>query len=372
MGRRANSEGSISRRKDGRWMARYTVETPDGTKRKTLYGKTRKEAADKLTEALAARNSGALTFDSEGLTVGEYLDRWLESIRDSVKPVSWENYERNIRLHLKPALGNVKLAKLSPGRIQALYDKKRSTMSPASVKLIHAVLHKALKQAQMWRLVRENVAEATVKPKARAEEIKPLDTHQTKALLAAVAGDRHEALYTLATGARIGELLALRWMDLDADAGILRIERTRSAAKNGPWFTTPKGGKGRSAHLTPRALEALRRHRISQNEERLKAGASWADNDLIFPTRKGALMRPSIVTDDYFKPLLDRVGLPRSVRFHDLRHTAATLPLGRGVHPKLVQELLGHSSIAITLDRYSHWIPSMGEQTAAAMVAALS
>ena len=315
-----------------------------------------------------------MTFDSEELTVGEYLDRWLESIRDSVKPVSWENYERNIRLHLKPALGNVKLAKLTPGRIQALYDKKRTTMSPASVKLIHAVLHKALKQAQMWRLVRENVAEATVKPKARAEEIEPLDTEQTKALLSAVAGDRHEALYTLAltTGARIGELLALRWTDLDTDAGILRIERTRSAAKSGPRFTTPKGGKGRSAHLTPRALEALRRHRISQNEERLKAGASWADNDLIFPTRKGALMRPSTVTDDHFKRLLDHVGLPRSVRFHDLRHTAATLLLGRGVLPKLVQELLGHSSIAITLDRYSHWIPSMGEQTAAAMEAALT
>jgi integrase len=151
-----------------------------------------------LRRSLAARNSGALTFDSEELTVGEYLDRWLESIRDSVKPVSWENYERNIRLHLKPALGNVKLAKLTPGRIQALYDKKRSTMSPASVKLIHAVLHKALKQAQMWRLVRENVAEATVKPKARAEEIRPLDTEQTKALLKAVAGDRHEALHARA------------------------------------------------------------------------------------------------------------------------------------------------------------------------------
>jgi integrase len=182
----------------------------------------------------------------------------------------------------------------------------------------------------MWRLVRENLAEATVKPKARAAEIKPLDTEQTKALLKAVAGDRHEALYTLAltTGARIGELLALRWTDLDADAGILRIERTRSAAKNGPRFTTPKGGKGRSAHLTPRALEAPRRHRISQNEERLKAGASWADNDLIFPTRKGVHMRPSTVTDDHFKPLLDRVGLTRSVWFHDLRHTAATLLLG--------------------------------------------
>jgi integrase len=374
MGRRGNGEGSITKRKDGRWMARYILETSTGPKRKAVYGKTRKEAFDKLTEAQAARNSGALTFDAEELTVGEYLDRWLESTRDSVKPVSWENYARTVRLHLKPTLGNTKLAKLTPGRVQALYDEKRRTLSPASVKLIHAVLHKALKQAQMWRLIRENVAEATVRPKTRAEEIKPLNAEQAKALLAAVAGDRHEALYTLAltTGARIGELLALRWTDLDLEAGILRIERTRSAAKSGPRFTTPKGGKGRSAHVTPRAMEALRRHRISQNEERLKAGASWEDNALIFPTRKGALMRPSTVTDDHFKPLLDRVGLPRSVRFHDLRHTAATLLLGRGVHPKLVQELLGHSSIAMTLDRYSHWIPSMGEQTAAAMEAALS
>jgi integrase len=374
MGRRGNGEGSITKRKDGRWMARYILETSTGPKRKAVYGKTRKEAFDKLTEAQAARNSGALTFDAEELTVGKYLDRWLESTRDSVKPVSWENYARTVRLHLKPTLGNTKLAKLTPGRVQALYDEKRRTLSPASVKLIHAVLHKALKQAQMWRLIRENVAEATVRPKTRAEEIKPLNAEQAKALLAAVAGDRHEALYTLAltTGARIGELLALRWTDLDLEAGILRIERTRSAAKSEPRFTTPKGGKGRSAHVTPRAMEALRRHRISQNEERLKAGASWEDNALIFPTRKGALMRPSTVTDDHFKPLLDRVGLPRSVRFHDLRHTAATLLLGRGVHPKLVQELLGHSSIAMTLDRYSHWIPSMGEQTAAAMEAALS
>jgi Phage integrase, N-terminal SAM-like domain len=180
---------------------------------------------------------------------GPLRRRWLLI----VKPVSWENYERNIRLHLKPAVGNVKLAKLPPGRIQALYDKKRSTMSPASVKLIHAVLHKALKLAQMWRLVRENVAEATVRPRTRAGEIKPLDTEKTKALLAAVADDRNEALYTLAltTDARTGKLLALRRTDLDADACILRIERTRSAAKNGPRFTTPKGRQG-----TKRSLDA--------------------------------------------------------------------------------------------------------------------
>jgi len=308
--------------------------------------------------------------------VGEYLDRWLASTRDSVKPVTWENYARNVRLHIAPALGKVKLAKLQPHHVQALYDEKRLHLSPATVQLIHGVLSSALQQALMWRLVRENVAAPTKRPKMRREEIKPLSADEAKRLLAAAseAGDRHEALYVLAltTGARIGELAALRWTDLDLEAGTLRIERTRSAAKDGPTFTTPKGGKARNAHLTPRALEALRRHRAGQNEMRLAAGVLWEGNDLIFPTRTGGVMRPSTLTDDHFKPLLERAGLPRSVRFHDLRLTAATLLLSRGVHPKLVQELLGHSSIAMTLDRYSHWIPSMGEQTAAAMEAALS
>jgi len=167
-------------------------------------------------------------------------------------------------------------------------------------------------------------------------------------------------------------LLALRWGDLELDAGVLRIERTRSAAKSGPRFTTPKGGKGRSAYLAPRAVEELRRHRLRQNEERLKSGALWQDDGPIFPTRTGTLMRPSTVTDDHFKPALERAGLPRTVRFHDLRHSAATLLLSRNVHPKLVHDLLDHSSIAMALDRYSHWVLSMGEQTAVAMEAALS
>ena len=140
----------------------------------------------------------------------------------------------------------MKLAKLNPGRVQALYDEKRHTLSPASVKLIHAALSKALSQAQRWRLVRENVASLTTRPKRRAEEIKPLTGEQAKAFLSAVAGDRHEALYTLAltTGARIGELLALRWVDLDLDAGVLRIERTRSAARAAHGSRRPKAARG--------------------------------------------------------------------------------------------------------------------------------
>jgi integrase len=174
-------------------------------------------------------------------------------------------------------------------------------------------------------------------------------------------------------GLRIGELLGLRWQDVDLEASgaTLRVRRTKSTAKSGPVFTTPKNGKGRSISLTRRAIEALKAHRAAQNAERLKAGSLWQDYGLIFCTHGGRPLDSHNVARTSFKPLLERAGLP-DIRFHDLRHTCATLLLSRGHHPKLVQELLGHSSVALTLDRYSHVMPGMGEQTAAAMEAELS
>jgi integrase len=172
------------------------------------------------------------------------------------------------------------------------------------------------------------------------------------------------------TGARIGERLAVRWSDLDLDGSVLRIERTRSAAKDRPTFTTPKGGRSRTVRLTPRALEALRAHRTRQTSERL-AAVYWEPTNLIFTTSTGGVVRPSTVTDDVFKALLERAGLPRSTRFHDLRHSVATILLSQGVNVVAVQRLLGHASAAMTLSVYAHYIPSMGEQTAAAMQSAL-
>jgi integrase len=169
----------------------------------------------------------------------------------------------------------------------------------------------------------------------------------------------------------VGELLGLRWEDLDQEAGILRVRRTRSQARTGPTFTAPKNGKGRSMRLTGRAVEALRAHKAAQNAERLKIGDLWEDNGLIFCTSAGRPLDFRNLATASFKPLLKRAGLP-DIRFHDLRHTCATLLLSRGHHPKLVQDLLGHASIAMTLDRYSHVLPGMGDQTAAAMEAALS
>jgi integrase len=191
--------------------------------------------------------------------------------------------------------------------------------------------------------------------------------------LEAACGNRLEALYVLAitAGLRIGELLDLKWEDIDLGAETLRVRRTKSQAKTGPTFTAPKNGKGRSVRLTRRATEALKFHKATQNTERLELGDLWQDNGLVFCTHGGKPLDFRNVRMTSFKPLLRKARVP-DIRFHDLRHTCATLLLSRGHHPKLVQELLGYSSVAMTLDRYSHVLPGMGDQTAAAMEAALS
>jgi integrase len=374
--RRGNGEGSISERADGRWMGRYTVETPTGPKRKyNDYAPTRKGAAEKLTSALAARNGGALFTDADELSLGEYIAGWLEtSVKGSVKAISYEQYARMVRVHVAPALGHIKLVKLTPGHLQSFYQSKLADgMAPGSVRQLHTIVHRALSQAHKWRLVHENVAAATDPPKPQPKEIRPLDADQAMRLLDATRGTRFGAAFVLAltTGARIGEILALHWDDAEPDRATMRIARTLSEAKGGPRFTTPKSGKGRSVKLTALAVEALHRHRARQNEERLRAGGAWCDNDLVFTTRLGTPYQRVHLEKRHFRPLLAQADLPR-ITLHDLRYTAATLLLSEGVHPKLVQELLGHSSIAITLDRYSHFLPSMGDQTALAMDAALS
>jgi len=183
-------------------------------------------------------------------------------------------------------------------------------------------------------------------------------------------GDRFEPLYVVAVhcGLREGELLGLRWEDVDLDAGTLAVRRTLSETKSSGYiFEPPKNGKGRNVRLTNSALEALKRHRAAQNGERLRLGTFWQDDGLIFPSQRGTPMNAKNLTARSFKPLLERAGLPRTVRLHDLRHTCATLLLGKGVHPKIVQELLGHATITITLDTYSHVLPNMQGEAVSAM-----
>ncbi len=373
--KRGNGEGSITRRKNGGWMAQYAVHTAEGRKRKTLYGKTRQEVAAKLAKALSDREGG-LTFDAGSLTVSEYLDRWLaDSVKDTVRQRTWERYEQIVRVHIKPTLGRIKLKGLTPAHIRGLYREKLDAgLSPRTVQYIHTTLHKALKDAVGDGLIPRNVTEAVRAPRPAKKEVRPLSPDQARTFLEAARGDRYEALYVLAVtaGLREGELLGLKWEDIDLDVGSLAVRRTLSEACSGRFFEAPKNGKGRSIKLTRQAVEALRTHRKRQNEERLRFGTLWQDSGLVFPAQTGTSMNAKNLTARSFKPLLERAGLSRTVRLHDLRHTCATLLLGKGVHPKIVQELLGHATIAITLDTYSHVLPNMQGEAVSAMESALS
>ena len=377
MGKRGNGEGTISRRKNGGWMAQYVVHTAEGRKRRTIYGKTRKEVADKLAKAVSDREGG-LVFDAGGLGVGGYLDRWLaDSVKDTVRISTYQGYERICRRHIKPTLGRVKLKDLSVVHVRGLYrERLDSGLAPRMVQLIHVVLHKALKQAVMDGLIPRNVTEAVKAPRPEKKEIEPLSPEQARVLLdaASEAGDRFEALYVLAvsTGMRQGELLGLKWEDVDFEAGTLQVRRTLSTATGGGFrFGAPKTAKSRrSIRLPGMALSALRKHRKAQLEERIKLAGLFVDHGMVFATKTGTpVMRQDLIVRS-FKPLLKRAGLP-DIRFHDLRHTCATLLLAKGVHAKLVQELLGHSTISITLDTYSHVLPGMGDAAAGAMDEAL-
>jgi integrase len=375
--KRGNGEGSIHRRKGGGWCAQYTVYTANGRKRKTLYGKTRQEVAAKLTTGLSDREDGVI-FDAENLTIGEYLDRWLkDSVERNVGPRTLSNYQLQVRQHLRPALGQVKLKALSPAHIQGLYRSKLDAgLAPSSVRYIHAVLHRALKQALRWGLVPRNASESVDLPRLGKEEVEVLLPHEVRAFLDAAREDRLEALYVVAVtvGLRRGELLGLRWTDLELDGEPkLRVGRQLQRMRDGSGrrFVAPKGGKGRTIRLPARTVEALKAHRARQAQARLKAGSLYQDGGLVFASEIGTPLEPSNIDRRSFKPLLEKAGLP-DIRFHDLRHTCATVLLSQGVNPKFVQELLGHADIKLTLGTYSHFLPSMGDQTANAMESALA
>jgi integrase len=375
MGRRGNGEGSITRRKDGLYMGRYTVQTPTGKKRKALYGKTRQEVAEKLTRAMADRDGG-LVFDADNMKVGEYLERWLvDSVLDTVRPTTYERYEQIVRIHIRPALGAMKLKNLAPVHVRGLYrEKLEAGLSARTVQYIHVTLHKALKQAVQDGLIPRNTTEAVKPPQVRREEIRPLSAEQVKVLLETACGDRLEALFVLAihTGLRQGELLGLKWEDVDLEDGTLRVRRTLATAKGGPRLMAPKTKSSRrSVKLTQGAMDALRSHLKGQLQEIDGAGSLWQENGLVFASEIGEFLDRRYLTSRRFKALLKRAQLPE-IRFHDLRHTCATLLLSSNVNPKIVSEMLGHATIAITLDTYSHVLPNMRDQAAAAMEEALS
>ncbi len=379
--KRGNGEGSIYRRKNGTWAAQYTVWTTGGRKRRSVSGKTRAEVSRKLTEAMADRDGG-LVYDAGKLTVGEYLDKWLTgSVKGTVRETTYANYTYISRKHISPALGCMKLKTLTPAHVRGFYgDKARTDLSAATVKKMHVVLRKALSQAVSDGLIPRNAADGVKPPRVSApgEEIKPLDSEGCAAFLKAARGERLEALYVLAVhcGLREGELLALRWEDVDLKSPkpALLVRRTLTRGENGRgWVVgaSTKSGKGRRVRLSRQGVSALKDHRKRQYEERLRLAGLWQERDLVFPNETGSLFNPSNLRNRSFKRIKARSGVREDLRFHDLRHTCATLLLGEGVNAKVVSEMLGHASITITLNTYSHVLPDMQDSAADAMEAAL-
>lgn len=368
---RGNGEGNIRRRTDGRWEGRVSL--PNG-KRKSYFGRTREEVAAKLVEGLKAAKDN-LPVPSERITVGAFLAEWLAGVRSTVRPHTAVRYEQSIRLHVLPRIGRLPLARLEPKHLQALYAACLADgLAPATVRMVHAVVGRALGDAVRWGNVTRNVALLVTPPRVKHAEIRPLTAEQAQQLLEAARGTRWEAFYVLAvtTGMREGELLGLCWSDVNLDSGELSVRHTlRRMPGVGLQLLEPKTDHSRRrVRLSATAVLALRKHRAGQAAERLRRGPAWEDQGLVFPAESGRPMDAGNLTRWSFWPLLTKAGLPR-IRVHDLRHTAATLLLSKGVNPKVVSELLGHSKVGITLDVYSHVVPDMQERAAEAMDAIL-
>lgn len=369
--RRGNNEGCIAKRPDGRWHAYITLE---GDKRKYFYGKTRSEVAGRLKEAQRQLDTG-LQFLDERQTVEQYLDGWIETAKLQIRASTWRRYSDFVRVHLVPGLGRIPLAKLTAQHVQLFYTRKLGEgLSHSTVHHIHGVLHRALKDALLMGLVQRNVSDMVRAPRRSNREMATLSDSQAKQFLAAVKDDRFAALYVLAltTGMREGELLGLRWQDLDLDRATLQVRMNVQEA-DGKFIVaeTKTAYSRRSIALTKKAVAALRQHKAKQDQDRTALGDAWnAKLDLVFPNRLGGIMIPDNLAKRSFKRALGRIGLPLDVRFHDLRHTAATLLLSRGVHPKVVSEMLGHADISITLRVYAHVTPHM-QQAAVQVMDAL-
>jgi integrase len=294
--------------------------------------------------------------------------RWLSDVvRSTVRPSTWESYERLLRVQVLPEIGRLPLSRLGPQNLAQLYQSMLDRgCSARTAQYAHAVLHRALRQAVRWNLIVRNPAEFVDPPRPQRPSNVVLNPDQINALIVATNGDPLRALYVLAitSGMRQGELLGLKWADVNLEAGSIHVCRQIMRTRAGFVFSDPKTAKGRRTIVLPDlAVVTLRDHRQAQIAKRLAAGLDWEDYDLVFPNAFGRPLERQNVLRRSFQPLLSRAGVPR-IRFHDLRHSAATLPLLQGVHPKVVQERLGHATISVTMDIYSHVLPNLQREAA--------
>ncbi|MFF5566190.1 tyrosine-type recombinase/integrase [Streptomyces sp. NPDC012623] len=379
---RANGDGTVYQRKDGRWEAAGYVLAPGNTrKRVRVYGATRKDAMTKLTERIAASNRG-LPVAAADSTVGAYLTYWLNGVAvHHLRENTHTRYAASIRLHLSPGLGAKKLARLTTRDIRTFLDGLRTTcqccaqnrdatrrsccaigqccdkrLSPLTVTYVHAVLKSALEHAVREDELPRNVARNVKTTTPRPRRFQPLTAAEARQFLQSAADDRLHALYELAlrTGLLKGELLGLHREDLDLDGGTAIIHRSlqRTRSQGLTVLNTKTLASERRIALPTECINSHKIHRERQQEERQAAGTGWTDNRFVFNTPKGRPLDPTNLSRR-FSRLLHKAGL-RTIRFHDLRHSTATLLLEQGVDLVVIKELLGHAHIGVTAGVYAH------------------
>jgi len=361
MARRGRGEGTIYRRADGRWEAKVDLGLVNGKRvRKSIYGRTRREVQEKLARAQADLRRGLPLVD-ERTTVSEFLSEWLDAVRHRLRPKTFRSYEQIVRVHLVPFLGAIPLAKLQPHHVQQLVASRLDLgLSPRTADYCRVVLRAALNDAVRWGIIARNVAQLADPPRQERPAIEPWDIDEARRLLSVARHDRPGALFSvaLALGLRQGEALGLTWDSIDLDRGTLAVTAQLQWISGEPTLVPPKSSASRRVLILPQILrEALRIHRRRQIEERLAAGSLWQGNrwNLVFTTAIGTPLDPRNVRR-VFRRLCQQAGV-RPIRFHDLRHTCATLLLAQEVPPRVVQELLGHSQITLTLDTYTSVLP---------------
>ncbi|HPG14406.1 MAG TPA: tyrosine-type recombinase/integrase [Microthrixaceae bacterium] len=361
----------------------YLGRDATGKKQQKWVGghRSKKEAEDALVEALERLRTG-MWLDPGATTLGAYLDEWLAAMESNVLDTTFRAYEQSMRNWVVPRLGHIRLAEVSPMHLRTLQTELLKNgrvdgaggLSARSVASCRRVLKKALKDAVRWGLIIRNPMEAVDPPRVVDAEMVTWNDAQARTFLDAVRDHPQYAMWVLllTTGLRRGEVAAVRWDDLDLDQASMAIVRNRVSAGRGAAVSThqPKTRRGRrNVAIDSTTIEVLRSHRRSQAEERLRLGPAWDDSGYVFVGADGSPLHPDTITGE-FKKLTKDLNVPR-IRLHDLRHTSATLALKAGVHPKVVSERLGHATVSITLDLYSHVLDGLQAEAAEQIGAAV-
>jgi integrase len=377
------AKGHIRARGPGTWELKYDIGVDPATGRRitrfrTVHG-AKRDAQRELRAILTGVDAGTYT-DPSRMTLSAWLQQWLDEAQHKVARKTLQRYREIVKLHLVPALGAIALAKLQPAHIQAYYAAALASgrrdgsggLSPQTVVHHDRVLNVAMKRARALRLIPTNPVEDVSRPAVNRHEIEVLEPAESAALLAAARTTRMFPIVflALATGLRRGEVLGLRWSDVDLERRTLTVAQSLEQTKEGLRFKTPKTKRSRrTIALLPSLVEELQAHRARQAAERLALGMGRDPAGLVFTRIDGGPIQPDSVTK-MFARIVARAKI-RPISFHGLRHTHATDLLRAGVHPKITSERLGHSSIAITMDTYSHAIPGLQEDAAQRIDAAL-